>query len=363
LEKREEDSATHMRHILYISHSNGFHGAERILVHLIKAEIKAGNRVSLLIPLCTREHDLESALPKEVTLLKWPYKTSGQSWWRTLCVRLYNLPSVLRGAWWCKQHDVDTVYSNTSITILGAAIAKWTHLPHWWHFHEEVDELYGWRHSLAPMYRRWLMHGTTTVFISRHQKENWEKELGTALPHEIRYNPIEPLERISCAPHEGIRIGYLGNLEKRKNIPFLIRVYKRIHARYPQTELWICGAKDAHEIRAFGQADELAKQGIRIMEATKEVALFYNQIDLFALPSLKEVMPLVSAEAMSCGVCTLQTTASGWNELMENGKDCLFLPPTDEDAWVDAILRCMDETYRTRIATNGLKKCKQLCES
>lgn len=351
-------------HILFISHSNGFHGAERVMLHHINAHIERGDQVSVLIPSQTKEHDLVQHLPiSKITLLYLPYKTSGVSWLRTMLVRIYNFLSVLRMIYWCRKHQVDSLYSNTSITILGAQITSLYHIPHQWHFHEPVDELFGWKKSLMPMYRKWVnLRNTVIIFISNHQREEWENELQTSISYTVQYNPISPIQRVKTAPHKGVRIGYLGNFEQRKNIPFLIQVYKRIHALFPETELWLYGALDKNQVDKMRHIIGEVRNDIQVELAVTDVARFYSEIDIFVLPSLKETMPLVSLEAGSCGVCTIQTDSSFLNELLEDGKDCLFVSPTDENKWVAAISRCMDKTYRQQIAQNGLNKLKQLCE-
>ena len=93
-------------------------------------------------------------------------------------------------------------------------------------------------------------------------------------------------------------------------------------------------------IRQLGIADSFRLAGF---VSDGELPSFYNAADLFVLPSKSgEGLPLVSLEAMACGLPVIATDVGGIREIIPEtyGK---FVPPKKPDAMADAIL---DLSYR-----------------
>ena len=355
-----------MRHLLFISHARGVHGAEAVMVQAVKACSSGGARVTVVVPSIVPEAGLESALQgiRNVQLLALPYRAGGGDLLRTRCVQLYNLPALLRLRSYVERERVDAIYSNTTVTILGAALARATGIRHIWHWHEPVDERFGWHFTLKDSYRRWAQEADTVICISRQQQHEWEQTLGIALPNaQIIYNPIKPIvftPEHRQASRQGVRIGFIGHFEERKNLPLLMQAFVRLHDQVPETSLCLCGAVDEHDRLYVENMTDLREPVLTILPQTKEVAKFYNKIDILVLPSWRETMPLVVLEAMQAGVCVLQTNQSGMTELLEAGTETLFFPPDRPDELERLLTLCMDEDFRTSIAKAGQQKAVQL---
>ena len=162
------------------------------------------------------------------------------------------------------------------------------------------------------------------------------------------------------APHDDIRIGFIGHFEARKNIPLLVHTFERLHAHTPNTSLWLCGARGAADIRFVEQMTTLREPVLHILPQTLDVSAFYHQIDILVLPSWRETMPLVVLEAMQAGVCVIQTNRSGMSELIEDGKETFFFSPDDAESLYQLLIQCMHPDFRQTIAQAGQKKALQL---
>jgi glycosyltransferase involved in cell wall biosynthesis len=279
-------------------------------------------------------------------------------------VRAFNSPALRRLIAYVRREEVDTIYSNTSITILGADLARRTHIRHVWHWHEVADATFGFHPSLRPLYRR-TTKKAHVLFISRQQKQGWEVTLGRPLNGTVLYNPIKqiiPMKSEVSAPHNGVRIGFIGHFEARKNIPLLVHTFERLHAHTPNTSLWLCGARGAADIRFVEQMTTLREPVLHILPQTLDVSAFYHQIDILVLPSWRETMPLVVLEAMQAGVCVIQTNRSGMNELIEDGKETFFFSPDDAETLYRLLTQCMNPDFRQTIVQAGQKKVLQLIE-
>jgi glycosyltransferase involved in cell wall biosynthesis len=70
----------------------------------------------------------------------------------------------------------------------------------------------------------------------------------------------------------------------------------------------------------------------------KELPAYYNAADFFILPSKSgEGLPLVSLEAMACGLPIIATDVGGIKEIIED-KYGIIVPPDDPDSMEKAIL-------------------------
>jgi len=355
-----------MRHLLFISHARGLHGAEAVMVQAAKACAKSGARVTVLVPSIVPDEGLEKALQGVggVQLMAMPYRAAGENILRTRLVQLYNIPTLLRLKTFVERERVDTIYSNTSITILGAALAGLTGVRHVWHWHEPVDERFGWHFTLEKLYRQLARKADTIVCISRRQQEEWKRTLHLELTNaQIIYNPIKRIVPVSSsryAFHRGARIGFIGRFDERKNIELLIHAFEQLHESEPDTSLWLCGAIDERDRCYVERMTELREPVLNILPQTPDVAKFYSNIDILVLPSWRETMPLVVLEAMQVGVCVLQTNRSGMDELLEHDRETLFFPPDQPDILALQLARCMDKNARQQIAQAGQEKALQL---
>ena len=346
-----------MSKVLFISHSRSCHGAEMVFLEAMRVCVAHGAEVLFLTPGILPDEGLDERVDKigGVMHRRLPYRAAGGSLWRTLSVMAYNLYAVWRICWWIRKEGIDCVYSNTSITILGAQVNALSKVRHVWHFHEPVDARYGWNARLAGLYRRWMnAPHTKLVFISHQQETEWEASLQCSIKHkQVVYNPIKLLPVVPRSAHEGVRIGFLGHFEERKNIDALIRAFTVLHQQDTTLSLWLCGATNEQEIQMMYQKSSLRTPALTVQMQTAEVEQFYASIDILVLPSWRETMPLVAVEAMQAGVCVVQTNQSGLTELLQDGRDCLFFSPYEPNGLVDALRQCLIPSVRERLAKNG----------
>ena len=116
-----------MRHILFISHARGAHGAETVMVQAIRACIARGARVTLVVPSIVPDEGLEAMVAElpNLSILCLPYRAIGGHALRTPWVRAFNRSTLRRLIAYVRREAVDTIYSNTSISILARACATY----------------------------------------------------------------------------------------------------------------------------------------------------------------------------------------------------------------------------------------------
>ncbi len=153
---------------------------------------------------------------------------------------------------------------------------------------------------------------------------------------------------------------YLGYLERRKGIEYLIQAFQQISHLHPEHWLIIAGAG--------GIEEELRKQTAALprllfagyVQGRDKTAL-YKAADYFVSPTLYDPWAQVVMEAMSVGLPVITTSEEGaCGELIDDGKTGFIVPPADQDALSKAMLRLIQDAYlRRQMARHATEKVQQ----
>ena len=137
---------------------------------------------------------------------------------------------------------------------------------------------------------------------------------------------------VHCAPPPRPYLLYVGALEDRKNLHFLVDAWRRVRDRHG-VELVLAGRCRDH----FHVPDE---PGLRLLgeAADEDLPRLYSQALAFVYPSLYEGFGLPVLEAMQCGACVITSTDPAIGEVV--GDAGARLDPRDGRAWAEALLAC-----------------------
>jgi len=352
-----------MTNILFINHTTHTHGAETVMLQIIERVFNESerHRVHVLEP----KEDNESLFKKELDklsigkYLSLPYKNLGGSFFRSLIVVFFNMYTTLKLINYVKRNKIDMIYSNTSIAVVGIITAILTQKPHVWHFHEPIEPTHGWYDSLVFFYKILLPYKKNiTIFVSETQKKQWKNKL--KLPFDKSktiYNPIKEIDLLNRKSFEpNIFFGYMGSWEIRKNILFLLKCFACLLPQYPDIKLILAKNTGNNEKQIIEYIKTLNLSDHIIMKQYDDASEFYADIDLLVLPSLSETWGMVVLEAMSVKKPAIITNNTGIRELFEDGKDCLFINPLDENTLLEAMKKMIDAGFREKIAGNGYNK-------
>jgi glycosyltransferase involved in cell wall biosynthesis len=138
---------------------------------------------------------------------------------------------------------------------------------------------------------------------------------------------------------------FLGGLKPRKNLPFLLDVWREVAAARPEATLVVAGdgpLGDAvrRQARAMGLGPRVVFTG-RLPEADK--VAHYNLADIFLFPSMLEGFGLAAGEAMSCGLPVIASDEGALPELVAHGQGGFVCRGGDRAAFVEATLRLLDQ--------------------
>ena len=154
-------------------------------------------------------------------------------------------------------------------------------------------------------------------------------------------NPVEEVNKV-CKIQTERKMLYIGRIEERRNIEFLLTVLKDVVEKDKEAQLVIVGdgEKDYVEhIKGILEKEGLLNNvvWIRKMEQ-KYLCHIYRACNFFLLPTRYEIFGMVMMEAMYFGNTVLTTANGGSEMLIENGVNGYILETKNKIKWSRIIL-------------------------
>jgi glycosyltransferase involved in cell wall biosynthesis len=140
-------------------------------------------------------------------------------------------------------------------------------------------------------------------------------------------------------PENAVVIGAVGRLSPEKRLDVTVGAVKRLAARLPELDLRLVLVGDGTERMPLQEAARAAGLGERAVFAgfTDRPWEAYCGLDVFALPSREEALPLALLEAMACGCCPVAAGVGGVPEVLADPRTGWLVPPYDEEAFTAAL--------------------------
>jgi glycosyltransferase involved in cell wall biosynthesis len=133
-------------------------------------------------------------------------------------------------------------------------------------------------------------------------------------------------------------VGVIGRLEAQKGHAYLLEAWPAVTREFPNARLLVVGdgsLRGVLERRAqeLGVAASVIFAGFR-----SDMPRVLDAIDILALPSLYEGMPLTAIEASAMARPVVATCVDGTPEVIRNGRTGHLVPPRDANALTRALL-------------------------
>jgi L-malate glycosyltransferase len=180
-----------------------------------------------------------------------------------------------------------------------------------------------------------------------------------------RFSPATADERSAARSRFGFQdsdvvIGTVGHLRPEKNYARLVDAFARLPSDV-RTKLLIVGDGDVRpaleqQIASLGLTGKVVFAGI-----VADPVECYRAMDVFALSSDTEQMPLVVLEAMGTGLSILSTNVGDVLEMVSDGNRQHVTPLGDDDAFVRALRDLTQDPHvRTRLGQMNRLHCVKL---
>src|SRR5215212_6590645 len=158
---------------------------------------------------------------------------------------------------------------------------------------------------------------------------------------------------------------YVGSEHPRKNVPFLLGVFKELKRTFPGLKLVKVGRAGGGEadfraatMRAIRQLGLEADVLFREFVSQEELVHWYSSAAIFCFPSLYEGFGWPPLEAMACGCPVVASSATAVPEVVGDGGQ--LCPPDDAAAWVRAIGTILEDPAVARaLRERGLARARQ----
>jgi len=158
-------------------------------------------------------------------------------------------------------------------------------------------------------------------------------------PAPYRISLDRPALRLALGiePQRGPIMGWCGRLASEKGLTYLIQALPSLCRRFPDLLVILAGEGELRgplerEARSLGVNSQVLFAGPR-----SDVPALMRLFDVFALPSLREGLPLVLLEAMAASVPIVATSVGGNPEIVRHGATGLLVPPRDPAALAAAL--------------------------
>ena len=342
-------------------------GVNLHVANLAEQFAKEGHRVRIIAP-CSRKTDQFGS--DRLIPLGWsiPLHTAGTTARIVLSMRLENKVKPL-----LERENFDLIHYHEPFcptlptTILRHSKAVNVATFHAFHGARRVigvssaDRLY----TIFNRYVRknWLgrLHGKIAVseaaheFVSKHFPSDYN-----IIPNGIdlkRYNPsVKPLEQYNDGY---VNILFVGRMEKRKGLKYLLQAYSKLKWDYPKIRLLVVGPgnMDSESERVLGERSLREKDVVIVGNVLHtELPRYYRTADIYCSPATgKESFGIVLLEGMASKSAVVASNIIGYAGVMSDGVQGFLVPPKDDVALADALAKLIkDKELRMAMANRGL---------
>ncbi len=170
---------------------------------------------------------------------------------------------------------------------------------------------------------------------------------------------VSPIDRFCDGK---INILFVGRLEKRKGLGYLLKAYQRVKEEIANSRLIIVGPgirlrrKYEKQVRRSGLEDVIFSGHVDYDELPR----YYKTADIFCAPATgRESFGIILLEAMAVGKPIVASNVGGYASIVAHGVDGLLVSPKDDKELARALVSLMiDEPLRQRMGAMGKRKAQ-----
>jgi phosphatidylinositol alpha-mannosyltransferase len=167
--------------------------------------------------------------------------------------------------------------------------------------------------------------GVSSIALNVFEKIDLPKRV---IPNGIDIKKFNPkVEKIKKFDDKKINILFVGRIEERKGLIYLLRAYKILQKNFKNLRLIIVGEGTLKEsCNLFAQSHNLKEVHFVGEKTGKELVSYYNTADIFCAPSIYgESFGIILLEAMACRVPVVAFANRGYKTLLGGRRNEKFL--------------------------------------
>ncbi len=208
---------------------------------------------------------------------------------------------------------------------------------------------------LRPWFDR--LHGRIAVSSGAYENAStyFDKDF-RIIPNGIdleRFSDVEPFPHLRDGK---FNLLFVGRMEARKGLRYLLEAYGQLKWEYPQLRLIVVGPGnlDADCWRVVSERNLQDVVFTGSVPAT-DIPRYYASCDVFCAPATgQESFGIVLLEAMAAGKPIVAARNRGYSAVVRHGHQALMAPAKDSQALAHAIGELVEDgDLREQLATNG----------
>jgi glycosyltransferase involved in cell wall biosynthesis len=266
-----------------------------------------------------------------------------------------------------RQPDALLTYNFGAVeALLGAWLARYRRVVH----HEEgfgpeeVDRLFRRRNAL----RRALLWRARAVVVPSRNLERiavstWGQPAARVLylPNGVDLERFGPGDRPRVDGAQ-VTVGCVASFRAVKNQALLLRAFAGMEHRERARLLLVGDGPDLEACRALAAELGIAERTVFAGHA-EDTASAYHDMDVFAISSRTEQMPIALLEAMSSGLPVVSTDVGDVRDMLAEANRALVVPRDDPAALASALDRLVaDVQLRRRLGDANRRRCEERYE-
>ena len=198
---------------------------------------------------------------------------------------------------------------------------------------------------LRPFFRK--LHGHIAVssaardFVGEYFRADYR-----IIPNGIDFHRFNrrypPLEQFA---DERPTVLFVGRLEKRKGLKYLLRAWPLVLERHPEARLVVVGrGRPLEGYRRFAARQGWSEADVVFAGyvAAEDLPRYYQACDVFCAPNTgQESFGIVLLEAMAAGAPIVASDIPGYRDVVDDGEQGLLVEPKNRGAIADAVSRLL----------------------
>jgi phosphatidylinositol alpha-mannosyltransferase len=220
-------------------------------------------------------------------------------------------------------------------------------------FHAAKDEGRRWYDYFRPAISIWWdkIRGKIAVspaalrLINRYFPDDYE-----IIPNGVNYDrfatPAPPFPQYKDGK---LNILFLGRLEKRKGLPYLLQAYARVKASMPDTRLLIVGPDGGmrQACEGFVRRERVKDVVFTGYVSDEDLPRYYKTADVFCAPNTgNESFGIILLEAMAAAAPVIASDIEGFAYVVGHQAEGLLVPRRDTEALADALRQLLSDPDR-----------------
>lgn len=225
------------------------------------------------------------------------------------------------------------------------------------HLHgaEYVNYFYNEEHTFIKKLIKYSFNNAEKVIVLSNSWKCWVDDTFNNCNSVVVHNGVTSMYR-DRKSKRAKSILYLGEVCERKGFGDLLVAFEGVRKNSPDAVLNVVGGGD---IDYYTKSDSYSFENVNFCgwKCKDEIATYYNNNQIYCLPSYNEGLPMTILEAMSAGMVIISTPVGGIPEAISDKQTGLLINPGDISGLEAAITDIFeDERLSTLLSDNSISK-------